>query len=181
MSSPKARGPNVGRNTWKPSSSSVLCVIGKALSAKIQSDVSQNPLVKQYLIEPIARWGKYDGSPEAQHKADEAMRTLTQKLFPASPHTMQLYRKALNANLYIPLAAAYAYAVGEYIDGGLPLSGAGTPEANQKVFMMRATYPGLYNLATTELTPKKSEAALCISANLLETFLDSDEIQRRFG
>ena len=158
-----------------------LCVIGKILSAKIQSEVSQNPLVKQYLIEPIARWGKFDGSPEAQHKADEAMRTLTQKLFPASLHTMQLYRKALNANLYIPLAAADAYAVGEYIDGGLPLSGAGTPEANQKVFMMQATYPALYNLATTELTPKKSEAALCISANLLETFLDSDEIQRRFG
>ena len=152
-------------------------------TAKVRSTVSQDPLIKQFLIEPIERWGKFDGSPEAERKADRAMNSIVNNLaMPrASSHTMELYRVALKKNLYIPLAAVYAYAVGEYIDGGYSLVGGGAPEANQKVFMMRAAFPALYNLAASELPPKKSEAALCISSNLLDAFLDSDEIRSLLG
>lgn len=161
----------------------IIVVLGQVQTTKLHSTISQDPSVKQLLIEPIERWGKYDGSPEAERKAERAMRTIEQNLVmpAASSHTMQLYRKALQTNLYIPLAAVYAYAVGEYIDGGYPPVGGGTPETNQKVFMMRAAFPALYNLAASELSPKNSEAALCISCNLLDAFLDSNEIYSRIG
>ena len=159
---------------------SIIKIVG---TAKAHSAVSQDPLIKQFLIEPIEHWGKYDGSPEAERKADKAMSSIANNLVMphASSHTMQLYRTALEKNLYIPLAAVYAYAVGEYVDRGVPLAGTGTLEANQTVFMMRATFPALYNLAASELPPKKSEAALCISANLLDAFLDSNEVRSHLG
>lgn len=159
---------------------SIIKIVG---TAKARSTIAQDPLIKQFLIEPIESWGKFDGSPEAERKADKAMDSIVNNLaMPhASSHTMELYRAALKKNLYIPLAAVYAYAVGEYIDGGYSLVGGGAPEASQKVFMMQVAFPALYNLAASELPPKKSEAALCISSNLLDAFLDSDEVRSFLG
>lgn len=157
-------------------------IFGNIQTAKVHSEISQDPLARQYLLDPIERWGKYDGSAASERKAQEAMDVLERHLPPASSRTMRLYRAALKKNLYIPLAATYAYAVGEYLENPMvPLSGHGTQEANMKVAGTRALFPALYNIATTEHSPRNAEAAICIATNLLEYFLDSDAIRSRFS
>lgn len=157
-------------------------VFGNIQTAKVHAEMSQDPLARQYLLDPIERWGKYDGSAESERKAQEAMDVLEQHLPPASSRTMQLYRSALKKNLYIPLAAVYAYAVGEYVENPMAYtSGAGTREAAEKVAGTRMLFPALYNIATTEHGPRDAEAAICIATNLLEYFLDGDAIRSRFS
>lgn len=157
-------------------------LFGQFMTAKAHSDISQDPVARQYLLDPIERWGKYDGSAEAERKAREAMDILERNLPSASARTLRLYKEALKKNLYIPLAAVYAYAVGEFVENPWAhTSGAGTPEANQKVAGTRMLFPALYNIAMAEHGPRDAEAAICIASNLLDYYLDTDAIYSRYS
>ena len=160
----------------------VLQVVGNVAAGKMRGEAMEDPRVRDLLIEPIERWGTYDGSTASECRADEALRVLERRLMPASSRTRQLYRAALGKNLAIPLAAVYAYAVGEYVENPMmPPINAGTPEARTKVAGTRLMFPKLYYVAVSELAPHKVEQALCVAANLLDYFLDVEAIESRFS
>lgn len=159
-----------------------LQIAGNIAAGKMRNEMMEDPRVRDLLIEPIERWGTYDGSFASEFRADEAMCVLERRLMPASPRTWELYRAALDKNLAIPLAAVYAYAVGEYVENPMtPPINAGTPEARQKVASTRVIFPKLYNVAISELSPREAEWALCVAANLINYFLDGDAIESQFS
>lgn len=158
----------------------VLRLGADASTSKVRGDAMGNPAVRELLIEPIERWGKYDGSIAAQQKAQKAMALIERRYFPASPRAYEIFDRVLQLNIDIPLAAAYAFAVAEVVeDPELSRPSAELVIDQDAVAGMHIFFPALYNLATSELPPRKADRALNAVSQLLDSFLDADAIRRQ--
>ena len=151
----------------------VVWLVMKGLSTKASAEMAQDPAFQQHILQPLERWGRWDGSPEQSRKADEAFSRIANYIGTGSYQTRTLYDDTLRHRPFlIPLCAAYAFAVEEFLNNPWFQSDQGnSPEINQKVTMMHLLFPGYAQFVDQKHSRKDAEAVLCITMNLLDLFL----------
>lgn len=151
----------------------VIWFVGKIGTAKASSTVRQDPAMQQMVIQPMERWGRWDGSSTQMQKADEAFEKIKNEIGCTNPQTRRIYDETLrNRPFLIPLTAAYAFVVGEYLSSrGSGINMGSSPEADQKVTMMHVLFPGFAQFVDQKHGRSEAETILCITSNLMDLFL----------
>lgn len=130
------------------------------------------------LVQPIADWGMVDGTHRQRERSKRAFATLEQKVGCSREETHDLYQKALEVEgMFIPLAAVYAFAVGEYVENPqveLPTERPKT--AKKTINSVKAFFPVLYRHIKQNHSAHDAELIVLISMNLLDYFFDHEKM-----
>lgn len=157
----------------------VLVVIHFALvlaKERIAFNLRNNEEIQRRVLEPIERFGVYDGSPSAKVESVHAFSVLRSVFGLEFERTSDLYRQVLEEDngLFIPLAAIYAYAVSEIMLNpaiGPYLQDRGS-KVNEKANMMVAMFPLYADYVGKRHSPKESKVILALSFNFLDHFIE---------
>lgn len=95
----------------------VLVIAFAAQRYKDRAELRADSTASKLLVQPIADWGTLDGAHHQRERSKRAFATLEQKVGCSREEAHEPYQKALEVEgMFIPLAAVYAFAVGEYVE-----------------------------------------------------------------
>lgn len=156
----------------------VLVVAFAAQRYKDRTELRTDSTASKLLVQPIADWGVLDGAHRQRERSKRAFATLEQKVGCSREETRELYQKALEVEgMFIPLAAVYAFAVGEYVENRqveLPTERPKT--AKKTINSVKTFFPALYRYIKQNHNVHDAELIMLISMNLLDYFFDRDKM-----
>ena len=129
------------------------------------------------ILHAVGRFGRYDGTPASTEKAQELFSTVEslRELPAASSLTSKLYWKTLQeTNLYIPLACAYAFVVGEHLCTGKIDEILWFSEGVDSAKIIKGEFPEYSEFIAGKHEPKDACSILTGSAYYLQCFLESE-------
>ncbi len=133
-----------------------------------------NPAV-QHMINSIERYGTYTGSDSSKATAQRAFDMQANYGGCLNPRTKTIYWKTLEeSNLLIPLAVAYAFAIGEYLENPMydpARSGGNTSNAKMSAQAIGMTFPNYKNYVERNHYGNEVRYILALSANIINIYL----------
>ena len=132
-----------------------------------------NPLV-QNMISSVERYGTYDGSPSSRATAQRVFDMQANHGGCVNPDTKKLYWEALEAGrLYMPLAACYAFAIGEFL--AMPFydpieSGGNTSNARMNADAMGTAFPSYKSFVSSRHSTDETRYILALSLNMIDVY-----------
>ena len=137
---------------------------------KLREQMLSDPRARYYL-EAIGKWGVYRNTPEGEEKAERAFKTIENYIGCLNPHTKVLFRDALiNSGMHIPLAAVYAFALGEQVEpGDYYCSDYRSAQMNAEA--MKLMFPEYGDYVERKHDSKTAMAVLALSLGFVDLFV----------
>lgn len=141
----------------------------KSKSDRFRSD----PRVKQ-MIDRVESYGSYDGTSSSRSSAQRVFDRLENHIGCVNPDTKTLYWNTLEvSNLPLPLAACYAFAIGEYL--AMPFydpiaSGGNTATARMNAEAMALAFPDYKAFVSRAHSVDETRYILVLSLNNVDLF-----------
>ena len=139
-----------------------------------KEEAFRNHPVIQQMVSKIERYGTYDGSMASKSTAQRVFDSAANNMGCANPHTKTLYWETLeSSNLPMPLAAAYAFSIGEFLE--MPwydpvASGGNTHNAYMNAEAMGIAFPAYKAFVERRHSTNETRYILVLSSNIIENY-----------
>lgn len=156
----------------------VLVIAFAAQRYKDRAELRTDSTASKLLVQSIADWGTLDGTHRQRERSKHAFATLEQKVGCPREETHGFYQLALGVEgMFIPLAAVYAFAVGEYVENPQVELPTERPKTEKKTTnSVKTFFPSLYRHIKWSHSTHDAELVMLISMNLLDYFFDRDKM-----